>query len=917
MKFNCTLFLLLAIPLLIKAQPTQGWEHTLRGVTEGLSDNNIFHVFKDSRGFLWISTQNGVNRWDGYEFKTYNYNPSDTNSLSGNWVNFTLEDRSGFLWFGTYGAGLCRFDPRTEKFVRFPKSNQPNGLNSDVVTCAIQDAAGVLWLGTANGGLNRFDPATHIFSAFPKPANFNEEAAKTAAPTTRFSGPPSVHITCLLEENEHTIWLGTAFGLSRFDKRTGSFEYFFNDPQNPRSLPNNFVYDLHRSKEGEFWVQLPRAWARFDPQRSDFESGKPFLGIPSDASQGRFWEDATGSVWQCLDKGFRHWHPSHNPFQLDLGTRYPAGIFALKRIRTLLEHAGFLWIASEEGLFRCRIGESRVERFLPQGFHALLANGDMLWAASKTAGFFRIEIPTSTVYQYPLSPNGRGPTANNLIAIVQDAWGNIWLGGHGILNRFDPQSGIFSSDFFPKKPSSSILSLFFDRHKRLWVGTLSEGVFVYSFDGKGQITEAEQFRYDSKNLSSISNDIVLAIWEDRQGEMWFGTDGGLNRLPADWRPGKVAQFRRYLRSEGLADDKIMSIRDDDLGNLWIGHLSHGLTMLSPNTGKLRTFGLADGLPSTLFYWTSAWKRPDGALCFGTTEGLVAFHPDSLVVKNTLVPSVFFTEIQLFNKKLEIGKGEAPLLESPIFTPNLDFSHGQNSLTFCFAALNFVHPELNRYAYRLEPLDEDWSDLGTRHEVSFSHLPHGLYTLRVKACNNEGVWNEAGAVLQFRIRPPWWQTIWAYLLYFLLLSGGVWLLLRAQVRAAKQRLWQHFGQTLASVAMEKLPDNSGPDLEFLLQLYKLLELHIGDEYFSIEQMAKLLALSRTQLHRKTIEVTGFSAGQLLQNLRLDRARQLFAETNLTVAEVAFRCGFSDPNYFSRLFSKTQGMTPTEFVQGVRA
>ncbi|MFN0034721.1 MAG: two-component regulator propeller domain-containing protein [Saprospiraceae bacterium] len=955
MKSSLALFLFLAISLLAPAQQTPGWEFTRLGVAEGLSDNNIFHIFKDSRGFRWISTQNGVNRWDGYEFRTYNYNPSDTNSLSGNWVNFTLEDREGYLWFGTFGAGLCRFDPRTEKFDRYQKSDRPGGLNSDVITCAVQDATGILWLGTANGGLNRFDPAASIFSAFPKPASLSDDDANAATPTTHFSGPPSAHITCLLEENEHTLWVGTAFGLSRFDKHSGIFEYFLHDPANPRSLPHHFIIGLHRSAQGEAWVQMPNGWARFDAQRNDFQREKQIPGIPPEAAISRFSTDATGSVWEATDKGLRHWRPRHNPFEMDLGERYPAGVFGLKKIRTLLEHAGFLWIASEEGLFRCRVvtgsraftpsgtgvftplpAPSRavngaspdglkavlppsVERFLPQNIHALLADGDLLWAASKSEGLFCIEMRTEAVQNYPTVLDGQGSTSNALLAMAQDAWGQIWLGGHGALNRFDPRSGIFSKVGAEKKPAGSILSLFFDRRQRLWVGTLSDGLFAYSFDANGRIAGVEQFRYDPKDLASISNDIILAIWEDRQGELWFGTDGGLNRLPADWQLGRPARFRRYLRSDGLADDKIMSIRDDVRGNLWVGHLSHGLTMLTPAppSGGVRTFGLADGLPSTLFYWTSAWQRPDGALLFGTTEGLVAFHPDSLVVKNALAPPVFFTEILLFNKKMEIGKGEVTLPESPIFSPNLVFSHGQNSLTFHFAALNFIHPELNRYSYRLEPLDADWRDLGTRHELSFSHLPPGRYTLRVKACNNDGVWNETGAAIHFRIRPPWWQTGWAYLLYAMLLGGGTWLLLRAQVRAAKRKLWQNFGQTLASAELGNLPPNSGSEIEFLQQLYKLLEQHIGDEYFSVEQMAKSLAMSRTQLHRKTIEVTGFSAGQLLQNLRLDRARQLLSESNLTVAEVAFRCGFSDPNYFSRLFSKTQGLTPTEFVQGLRA
>jgi len=924
MKSSSALFLLWAIPFLLFAQRVPGWEYTLKGVAEGLSDNNIFHIFKDSRGFVWISTQNGVNRWDGYEFNTYNYNPSDTNSLSGNWVNFSFEDRAGFLWFGTFGAGLCRFDPRRERFERFPKSERSGGLSSDVVTCAAQDAAGILWFGTANAGLVRFDPANQSFSSFPKAAKFSNEVSKAAFPTEQFSGPPSAHITSLLDDGEQGLWVGSAFGLSHFDKRSGMFEYFFHDPQNLRSLSDNFIISLHRSQAGDLWVRMPKAWVRFDAQHRDFQLEKQYPRIPREASQGHFWEASTGEHWQARDNGFQYWYPSKNPFELGLGERYPAEIFGLKKIRALLEHAGYLWVASEEGLFRSPLGgdvarpRAVPHQVLPQSFHALLADGEALWAASKTNGLFRIEMPTGGIRHFPSAPDSLGPSSNSLFVMTQDAWGKIWLGGRNVFDRFDPKSGKFSASIASIKASSSILSLFFDRQKRLWVGTLSEGLFAYSFDDFGQIKGVEQFRYDPKDLNSISNDIILAIWQDSKDILWFGTDGGLNRLPAEWQSGQTARFHRYLRSDGLADDKIMSIRDDAQGNLWVGHLSHGLSSLSSATGLVRTFGLADGLPSTLLYWTSAWKRPDGALLFGTTEGLVAFHPDSLKPKNMQAPPVFFTEIQLFNKKMEIGRGAAHLPESPVFSPNLIFEHDQNSLTFRFAALNFIHPELNRFAYRLEPLDEDWHPIGTRHEISFSHLQPGRYTLRVKACNNEGVWNETGATLPFRIRPPWWCTPWAFAVYALLLGGGLWLAFLHQVRASKRKFWLHFGQTLAETDLGKLPKGaSGVELEFLQTLYKVLEKHFADEYFSVEQMARELALSRTQLHRKTIEVTGFSAGQLLQNLRLEHALQLLAESNLNIAEVSFRCGFSDPNYFSRLFSKTQGMTPTEFSQRERA
>lgn len=912
--FTLRLQLLVVTCLSAASAATQSaatWDRDSLGIAHGLSDNNVMSIHRDRRGFVWIGTQNGLNRWDGYDIRTFNYNPSDTNSLSANSIHTIVEDLKGRLWIGTLGAGLCRFDPRTERFERFSKSDRPDGLHDNSVMSALADQDGVLWLGTING-LSRFDPEQRTFKAYkpvePRPAVFRG----------RFPGPPSGHITAIVAAADHTLWVGTAFGLCRFDKRTGLFDWFLHNPADPGSIPHPFIFNLYRSPTGDLWVQCPKGWVRFDPARQIFTPEKILPGIPPQAAKSRLWQHADGSIWEATDQGARHWTPRQNPFELGLRTRYPAEVFAFKKIRALRECGGYLWIASQEGLFRSRVGGGQpvFERVLPDDVHAIWSDEQTLWAAVKNNGLFRIMASTAAREYFSFNNT---EVSGRFLAITRDNRGRIWLGGARYLYYFDPATGAFAQpSWVGAKQPNHILSLLMDRQQRLWIGTLSEGLFVLSFDAKGQVSEIENFRYDARNATSLSNDIVLAIWQGDAGDLWFGTDGGLNGLDKIWQPGQPAQFRRYLRSDGLADNKIMSLLDDREGNLWVAHLSHGISCLKADRKTVRTYGVADGLPSSLCYWTSAWRRPDGALLFGTTEGLAAFHPDSLQTRRAAAPPVYCTDIQLFHQSLSIGPGREMLPESPIFAPPLVFSHTQNSLTFQFAALNLAKPGQNRYAYRLEPLDAEWRDLGTRREVSFSNLSPGWYTLRVKAGIGGETWADDGAVLSFRILPPWWRSTAAYIIYALALLAALFRILQIQVRLGKQRLWKHVAPGLTAAETPAQPSvPSGPELEFLQQLHQVLERYFSDEYFSVEEMARHMAMSRTQLHRKAVELTGFSAGQLLQTARLRHATELLAQSDKTIAEIAFACGFSDPNYFSRLFSKTQGMTPTAYIQRVKS
>lgn len=537
----------------------------------------------------------------------------------------------------------------------------------------------------------------------------------------------------------------------------------------------------------------------------------------------------------------------------------------------------------------------------------LLNRGCLIWLLSSITWSLLGQIATEWE-KIPLNVSN-GLSDNNIFHIFKDSRGFVWIATQYGVNRYDGYE--YRTFTYHPSDSNSISEnwVYFtleDRAGYLWMGTYGGG--LNRFDPR-----TENFKHQSNNAASLNNDIILSIFENKKGDIWIGSDGGLNRLPAGWTFGEQPVFQRYMRSDGLGDDKIMSINEDANEHICISHPSHGLSKLSPQNDSIQRYTTADGLPSPLFYWTSVWKRPDRALLYGTTEGLVVFHPDSLKIQNRVAPSTSFTDILLFGQKIMIGGNSPKMLMAPAFAPTLSLKHDQNSLTFRFSALNFIHSELNRYAYRLAPLDATWRDLGTQQSVSFSHLPPGRYTLQVKACNNEGVWEDTGAVINFRIHPPWWLTAWAVLVYVSLLAAGVWWWFYRQLRASRQLLWEYINQAPTFANNARPHSLSGPEVEFLQKLYGELEKNLDNEYYSVEQLAKALTMSRSQLHRKVVEYTGFSSGQVLQHKRLGLARQLLTETDLTIAEIAFRCGYSDPNYFTRLFSKTQGVTPSEFAK----
>ena len=787
-------------------------------VDDGLSQNAGLAFLQDRRGYLWIGTQDGLNRYDGQTFTIYKNDPEDPNSLSHNSVIAMLEDQSGLLWFGTWGGGLNRFDPRTQKFTRFQHDpNNPISLSNDTVTSILQDAAGEIWIGTL-GGLDRLDPQTDGFTHFQHhpddPSSLSSDAVsivfedqggtlwigtgaysvagaglnrfdRATGKFTRYAHDPldaktiaGDNISSMVEAPDGALWIGTGgfsvagAGLDRLDPLTGAITHFQHDEAAPDSLGDNIVMALLADEAGDLWIStwgggLNRmeidAPGRFDHFRHD-------AYFPECLSGDETWallKDRSGMLWSGTAHSGLNQLPAntgqfnlyrHNPNNLDSVAVDAVGAFA--------EDAnGQIWLATwGSGLDRFDPRTGKFEHVVAQPDDARsLASPlvlaiyvdpqGMVWAATLGGGLNRLDpaIPQVKRYQHD-GLNPQSLIGDNVTAISPEATVGLWLGTFDGLDYFDLKTETFThyvND--PANPQSlsfnQAVSVFRDRDNQLWVGTYGGGLNRLDLnDPRSRDPQQAQFtiyRHDPADPDSLSNDAVFALHQSPDGTLWFGTQGGLNRFDP-----QTQKFRAYREKQGLPNDTVLGILEDDDGYLWIT-TNNGLAKFDPRTELFTVYTAADGLQSNEFNSSAYLRSRDGTMYIGGVHGFNLFRPEN-VKPNPIPPPVAITRFAVFNEPLDVDlSGQTPI----------QLSYQQDFISFDFAALDFNAPQKNQYAYKLEGFDPDWVDAGNRPYASYTNVPGGNYTFRVKGSNGDGVWNATGISLPIEITPPVWEMWW--------------------------------------------------------------------------------------------------------------------------------------------------------------
>lgn len=802
-------------------------------VTQGLSDNFISAALQDRQGFLWFATRNGLNKYDGSKVIVYRHDPSDPNTLSSNYVWHLFEDHSGILWVGTWGGGLNKFDPTTEKFTRYQHDeNNPNSLGSDLIWCVKEDKEGKLWIGTDGGGLNWFDPVTEIFVRYQHEPNDPHSLSSNR-----------VHYVHLASDG--MIWAATyGGGLNKFDPTTEIFVHYQHDENNANSLSDNFVMNIYVDRDGLMWLGTQGGLNRFDPTTETFTHYQYDEIDPNSLSYNSVsftYEDNMGVFWiGTLGGGLNWFDPVTETF-----VRYQ---HKPQNLRTISDNTiwcmiedmmGSLWFSTSNGVDKYDPGNHRFAHYQSRSLNpnslsanpiqAIYEEDGVLWLGTDGGGLNKFDRANNhfTHYQYePDNPNSL--SHNSVVAIKKDSQDLFWIGTmEGGFNKCDPQQEIFTRyqhDFNVRDieiDTAGILwigvdygGLFkFDPMNETWVrhqhdennpnSLISDWIMSVSIDATGMVwigTESglsqfdpinnhfTNYRQDNNDPSGLSNNIISDVYEDSQGRLWVATGDGLNRF------NRTTQtFTVYRDKQGVAGNYILAIVEDDQGFLWIS-TDKGLSKFDVQNKSFRNYDVRDGLQGNRFLMHSVYKSQSGELFFGGVNGFNAFYPEQLT-DNLYIPPVVLTDFQIFNRSISIGE-DSPLRQHINLAKQITLSHQQSVFSFEFAALNYRSPQKNQYAYFMEGFDQEWTYTDVRRRfATYTNLAPGEYTFRVKASNNDGVWNEKGTSIKIIITPPWWQTWWAYSCYAMVILGSLISFFVAQqkklvkTRAINERLQQ--------------------------------------------------------------------------------------------------------------------------------
>jgi diguanylate cyclase (GGDEF)-like protein len=807
----CTGLALLAgatTPVHAQGQP-MAFEHI--SLEQGLSQTTVLSVFQDSRGLMWFGTEDGLNRYDGLTLTTYKYDPADQGSLPDSMVWAVAEDRQGDLWVGTEGGGVARWHYKTNRFERVPLSS-PGAPLAGRVRALVVAADGTIWVGTKGAGLARLDPGTgRVQSYRNEPAN-----------------PESLShdgVYALAMDASGALWVGTDGGLNRLDPATGKFRRFLHDPARPDSLGNDQIRALLVDREQRLWIATYGGLSRLEPGTQSFRRYRNDAADPTSLSHDRvrtILEDSSGRMWIGTDGGldlmdrsqarFRHYrHDATDPRSLRdntvmslyqdrggvlwVGTR-AAGVHKWSpatwafghhtqaasdpdglKDRTVTafteDRTGRIWIGSFGGLHTMDRLTGQVRAYtappsarLSKRVMAVTTDPEgSLWVGTMDAGLSHLDPTTGTLRSYRNDPrNPRSLPTDAVMALMVDRVGDLWVGTHSAgLARLDAASGSFTRyQHVPEDARSLaaniVTTLTQDADGALWVGTDGGGL-----DRLDRATGVfTHFRHDPADPRSLGSNTVYSVYLDPSGRLWVGTRGaGLAVLQS--RSGPTAEFRHFTQRDGLANDVIYGILPDGDGNLWLS-TNNGLSRFDPRTEKFKNYDVSDGLQSNEYNFGAHYASVGGELFFGGVNGFNAFHPRRLLA-NTHVPPVVLTSFLKSNRPVETDR---PLWQ----LDGVDLGYRDGVATFEFAALDYAAPRRNRYSYKLEGFDPEWTDLGHLRRLTYTNLPPGSYVLRVRGANNDGLWNDKGLSLPVRVEAPPWRRWWAYLAYLLAIGSAL-------------------------------------------------------------------------------------------------------------------------------------------------
>jgi PAS domain S-box-containing protein len=814
-KIISLIFVILPIMALSFEKPDLKFERL--SIDHGLSQGNINTIIQDRSGFMWFGTQDGLNRYDGYEFVVYKpvpgnprsissnvvkalfetsdgrilvgtaggglsiynpesddftsylHNPNDLSSISHNSVFSVYEDKDSVIWVGTFGGGVCQFNPETQSFTRYQHNpSDPNSLSGNAIRAIFEDHDGELWIGVDGAGLNKFDRARRRFLRYQHNPADDESLGSDIVLT-------------VMVDKEGYFWVGSwAGGISRFNPRDGKTRRFRHSPSDPYSINSNETFAFLQDSQGRIWVStrngldiLDLETGRFyhylnDPLIETTISHNVIIALFQDKS-GVFWVGSEGGGINKVDlnkKKFTHYRHDYRDAN-SLSSNEITAIY--------LDSRGLYWIGTRNGGVnivdfnndKYRVLTVEKDKLSSNFVNCILEDRTgMIWLGTNGGGITRYNYATGAVSYFREDLSDPNALQNNAVfAMVEDRFGDIWLGTYGGgVGRYIAAENRFKTYVIDaeNQMSNVVLSLVEDPSGVIYGGSFGHGLIELD-------REKDRFvfyEHNPEQPNSISNNVVTTLFLARDGYLWVGTGGsGLDRFDRRSRT-----FINYNTSHGLVSDNISGVLDDDDGNVWVTTVK-GMSRFNVESKVFRNYDRLDGLQDNDFIANSMLLNPEGYMFFGGAQGLNVFHPSS-IVDDTTRPQISITDFKLFNESVSPEPGG--VLETCIgLTKRIELSYLQNNFSFEFSALHFAAPSKNKYKYMMEGFDSDWYEASyERRFAAYTNLPGGQYTFKVIGSNSDNIWNEDGASVTIVIHPPFYNTWWFYTLVASVLASIV-------------------------------------------------------------------------------------------------------------------------------------------------
>jgi signal transduction histidine kinase/ligand-binding sensor domain-containing protein/DNA-binding response OmpR family regulator len=793
-----------------------------KSIRKGLSNQFVRCILKDSKGFMWFGTQNGLTRYDGVNFVVYENSTEDSTSLSYNNITAIFEDKNKNLWVSTF-LGLNLYNREKDNFIRI------SAFQSIVISTIGEDNQNNLWLGTIGSGVIRYNLSSKKVDYFTNTG-------------TDINSINSNHITSLLVDRENKLWFGTWYGLFLMDTDGKVIKHFLKEPHNAESLSDNYVNTLTIAKDSVLWI------------------GTLYGGL---------------NKLFISDQKFRFTH------YLSKSARYtPPSILSM-----VADHHTSLWIGIENsGLLRLDTKTGQFDHYLEEAGNLYTLNSNLirslyidnlniLWIGTIGKGVNYIDQREKRFDLYKRNPdNPNSVSGDDIRCFTEDKQGNIWIGTYDGISMFDSKNRQFIRRLTQETnnlTSNAVNSLAFDSKDNLWIGTMNQGIDQYNRN----LTKIGNYKI--KGIQKVGENKINTLYVDRKDNLWVGTAGsGLFRydnvkntfiqiyndpkgagpnemgyvfsvletsdsliwiatahrlfcledssdrysfriFANDTSPGSLNSnyivclfedhnknlwigsmdqglflydkannsFKNYRVRDGLPGNSILGILEDNFGDLWIS-TTKGISRFNVTTKNFTNYNAEDGLISDEFNMNSCWKNRHGLLLFGSGEGFNCFYPENIRV-NPSVQSVRITDFKIFNQSIRIQFKNSPLTKNIGETRKIVLKNKQSSFSVEFVALNYIQGSKSQYSYILEGLEENWNVVNNKISATYSYVRPGKYLFKVLGSNNDGIWNNTPATLEIVVLPPWWKSKLAFVVYFLMFITIITIFIRYRIGIVKQ------------------------------------------------------------------------------------------------------------------------------------